>query len=228
MFDIIVKFDDTVNIDRFVKIGCNRQCVHRSNGDDVVGVRQFDEDDALEKALELFWQRGFAATSMQELAVATGIQRGSLYNAYQDKETFFLKVFDVYRERFLGQIRDSLEKPKLRDSLRGFFDFVIGSMTTGAPTRGCLSTKTALAGETIEGPIRGALAGLLDDLEEILFDRLSRVEKGIHLNLPPRQAARLIVALTRGIVVIERVYRDKKRLRMTADALTSLLVDSAH
>jgi TetR/AcrR family transcriptional repressor of nem operon len=193
----------------------------------MAGVRQFDEDDALEKALELFWRRGFMATSMQELAAATGVQRGSLYNAYQDKESFFLRVFDLYRERFVAQIRESMEKPKLRNSLRGFFDFVIGSMTTGAPTRGCLSTKTALAGEMIEEPIREALAGLLDELEVILSERLSRPEKGVRVNLPPAQAARLIITLTRGIVVMERVYGDEKRLRLTADALTTLLLADA-
>jgi AcrR family transcriptional regulator len=194
----------------------------------VAGVRQFDEAEALEKALELFWKRGFAATSMQELAAATGVQRGSLYNAYQDKETFFLRVFDVYRERFLVQIRQSLEKPRLRDSLRGFFEYVIGSMTTGEPTRGCLSTKTALGGEVIEEPIREALKVLLDAVEGILAERLSRAEKGVHVNLPPKQAARLIVTLTRGIVVMERVYQDEKRLRLTTDALTTLLLDDAH
>lgn len=192
----------------------------------MAGVRQFDEDAALEKALALFWQKGFAATSMQELAAATGIQRGSLYNAYQDKETLFLRVFGVYRERFVLQIRQSLEKPTLRDSLRGFFDCVITSMTTGAPTRGCLSTKTALGGNVMEEPIRDALKGLLDEFEAILAERLAKAEKGAHLNLPPRQAARLIVTLTRGIVVIERVYQDEKRLRLTAGMLIDLLLDA--
>ena len=196
-------------------------------GVDVAGVRQFDEQEALEKALDLFWRRGFSATSMQELAAATGIQRGSLYNAYQDKETFFLRVFDAYRERFLGQIRETLERPRLRDALRGFFDFLIGSMTKGEPTRGCLSSKTALGGEQLEEPIRDALVGLLDELEGILFDRLSKPEKGVRQNLPPRQAARLIVTLTRGIVVIERVYRDEKRLKATSDALIALLLSPA-
>jgi TetR/AcrR family transcriptional regulator, transcriptional repressor for nem operon len=68
---------------------------------------------------------------MQKLAVATGVQRGSLYNAYQSKEAFFLRVSDVYKERFLSQLRTALDKPKLRDALRGFLETVIGSMTSG-------------------------------------------------------------------------------------------------
>ena len=194
----------------------------------MAGVRQFDERDALEKALTLFWQKGFAGTTMQDLAAATGIQRGSLYNAYGDKETLFLRVFELYRERFLAQIRQSLGKPKVRDALRSFFDHVINSMTTvmaaDAPTRGCLSTKTAVATEEIEESIREAIRSLLDAFEVVLVERLSAIEKGVGLRLPAAEAARLIVTLTRGIVVIERVYQDPKRLRRSADSLIELLL----
>ena len=51
----------------------------------MVGTRQFDEDALLEAALRAFWQNGFVATSMIDVAEATGVQRGSLYNAYGDK-----------------------------------------------------------------------------------------------------------------------------------------------
>jgi hypothetical protein len=130
----------------------------------------------------------------------------------------------LYKERFLSQIRKSLDQPKLRDALRSFFDFVIDSMTTGVPTRGCLSTKTALGGDVVEEPIREALQTLLDELEAILSERLSQAKNGDSLMIPPEEAARLIVTATRGIVVIERVYQDKTRLRDTADMLIALLL----
>lgn len=190
----------------------------------MAGVRQFDESLALDKALALFWQKGYAATSMQELAEATGVQRGSLYNAYGDKATLFLRVFDVYRERFVGQMREALDKPKVRDALRSFFGCVIASMTTGMPTRGCLSTKTAVGTEDLDGPMREVLKALLDDIEQALFDRLSREDQQAQLALPPRQAARLIVTFTRGLVVVERVYQDEKRLRSVADNLIAVLL----
>lgn len=189
----------------------------------MAGVRQFDEDEALGKALAVFWEKGFAETSMQELAAATGIQRGSLYNAYQGKEELFLRVFDVYRKQFLLQVQKSLDKPKLHDAIRNFLYFVIDSMTTGTPTRGCLSTKTALGGDVIEESIRNALQAMLDGIEAILKARLSLREEGAGLMLPPEEVARLILTFTRGLVVIERVYQDKKRLRATADMLTALL-----
>jgi TetR/AcrR family transcriptional repressor of nem operon len=190
----------------------------------MAGVRQFDENEALEKALVLFWQRGFAETSMQELAAATGVQRGSLYNAYKDKGTFFLRVFDVYKNRFLSQLHDALDKPGLRDALRSFLETLIDSMTTGEPTRGCLTTKSAFGSDVIEPLVQQALLGLLDAFERLLLDRLQKGEKGIHLTCSPEEAARLIVTFTRGLVVIERVYQDKTRMQATADSLIALLV----
>ncbi len=190
----------------------------------MAGVRQFDEAQALDQALALFWQQGYANTTMQELAEATGVQRGSLYNAYGDKETLFLRVFDVYRERYVVQMRQALDKPELAASLRSFLGFTIKSMTTGAPTRGCLSTKTALGAEAHDEPIRSALRGLLDEIETVLYERLSRPGKHERLTIEPRQAARMILTMTRGLVVIERVYQDDKRMRATADHLVALLV----
>lgn len=193
----------------------------------MAGIRQFDEEAMLEQALELFWQKGFANTTMQDLAAATGVQRGSLYNAYGDKDALFLKVFERYRLRFLKQVGEALARPRLRDALRSFFSFVISSMTTGTPTRGCLSTKTALGSEVLDPALQGALRLLLDDIEAALVERLSQDGEPESLSIPARQAARLIVTFTRGLVVIERVYADEKRLRATADALVKLLLPTA-
>lgn len=190
----------------------------------MAGVRQFDEEEMLERALEMFWQKGFAGTTMQDLAAATGVQRGSLYNAYGDKDTLFLKVFERYRLRFVEQMRAALARPRLRDALRSFLDFVITSMTTGTPTRGCLSTKTALGSEALDPWLQSALRTLLDDIEACLVERFSREDGPDSLPVPARQAARLLVTFTRGLVVIERVYADEKRMRSSADALLKLLL----
>jgi AcrR family transcriptional regulator len=190
----------------------------------VAGVRQFNEDAVLAQAMEVFWAKGLANTTMQDLAEATGVQRGSLYNAYGDKETLFLKVFDVYRRTYVGRMAQALQKPKLREALRAFFGYVISSMTTGDPTRGCLSTKTALGMQVLEPAMQEALQGLLDEIEAVLHDRIAAAQEAKSLSLTARQAARLIVTMTRGLVVIERVYGDEKRMRAVADSLvTSLL-----
>lgn len=190
----------------------------------MAGVRQFDEEAALEKALELFWQKGFADTSMQELAAVTGVQRGSLYNAYQGKEGFFLRVFELYFERNMDAARKVLAKPVLRDALRGFFDMVIASITLGTPSRGCMTTKSALSESPMEAPIRAALQRMLDGYEGLLRERMEQAGEKDRMALPAADAARLIIVFTRGIVVIERIYQDAARMRSAADMLMALLL----
>lgn len=189
----------------------------------MAGVKQFDEDQALERALEVFWQQGFAATSMQDLAQATGVLRGSLYNAYGDKQAMFLEVFRRYQERFFVAVRELLARQPADAALAAFFDFIIDSMTSGDPSRGCLTTKTATDETAMAEPIREALRAFLDGLETLLHERLRQDDARELLNLEPDQAARLVVTLTRGIVVIERVYHDPQRLREAASALLSVL-----
>lgn len=193
----------------------------------MAGVKQFNEDQALERALEVFWQQGFAATSMQDLAQATGVLRGSLYNAYGDKQAMFLEVFRRYQERFFEAVRELLASQPADAALAAFFGFVIESMTSGEPSRGCLTTKTATDETAMAEPIREALRAFLDGLEALLQERLGQNDARQLLNLAPDQAARLVVTLTRGIVVIERVYQDPQRLREAADALLSVLFKRA-
>jgi AcrR family transcriptional regulator len=189
----------------------------------MAGVRQFDEDAALDKALGLFWEKGYLETSMQELAAVTGVQRGSLYNAYQGKEGIFLRAFDRYGVRFLAEMASALDKPDLHESVGSFFVCVIDSMTTGAPTRGCLSSKTALGGDDMDPAIRQVVQRLLNSIEATLLARLARAKKSDGLIVAPEDAARMILTFTRGLVIIERVYQEKPRLLETAAMFTSLL-----
>jgi TetR/AcrR family transcriptional regulator, transcriptional repressor for nem operon len=190
----------------------------------MAGVRQFDEEQAFAQALDVFWRKGFRATSMLDLAEATGVQRGSLYNAYGDKEEIFMRVFERYTARFVADARRALDKPDLRDALTAFFTFAIRSIAQGSPARGCLSTKTAIEIDPDSPRLRDALQKMLDALEAALLSVLETPEASRQLAIPVPQAAKLIVTMTRGIAVMERVYADQKGLKQTASALVDALV----
>jgi TetR/AcrR family transcriptional repressor of nem operon len=193
----------------------------------MAGRRQFDEKRTMDLAREIFWAKGYGATSMQDVATATGVLRGSLYHAYRDKETLFLRAFEDYAEEFLAEGAKALAHPIVDHALRDFFDFTITSMTTGVPTRGCLTTKTAIDTRADDERIRGALRDLLDNVERLLRERLSTDEVRSRLAIPPAEAARVLITMTRGIVVMERVYQDADRLRATAASLIDALLAPA-
>jgi AcrR family transcriptional regulator len=190
----------------------------------MVGARQFDEDALLEVALKTFWQNGFAATSMIDMAQATGVQRGSLYNAYGDKERLFLLAFERYASRFLDSVRQALSNPDPAVALNALFKRVIANMSEGAPSRGCLTTKMAielpLAGKAIEAPVKR----LLEDFNALIRNALSTPAARQKLSCDPNAAADLVVTFTRGLAVMERAYRDPRHLKKMSRQFVRILL----
>lgn len=189
----------------------------------MAGTRQFDEDEMLADALDVFWRKGFTGTSMIDLAQATGIQRGSLYNAYGDKEQLFLLAFDRYAKRFLDSAQHALATPDPRTALTAFFEAAIANMTSGSPSRGCLTTKTALEMDGLGPAIEARVKHLIDNLTSLITTALSGPQAELTLAIEPKAAADLVVTFTRGLAVMERVHHNRKRLKQAAAQLVQVL-----
>ena len=187
-------------------------------------VRQFDEDTVLDRVLDVFWTKGWLSTSMAELATATAVQRGSLYHAYGSKDRLFELAFERYARRVLDESEQALSGATAADILQCFLDASIQRMVSDTPARGCFTTRTALEGDALNQDIQRSLQALVDRQEALLIKALSREEIRPSLTVPPETAARLITAFTRGLAVIERVYRDEARLHATGRELVALLV----
>jgi len=131
------------------------------------------------------------------------VQRGSLYNAYGDKERLFLLAYERYSSQFLDSVRLALSNPDPVVALTTLFKGVVVNMSEGAPSRGCLTTKTALelpiAGKAIEARVRQ----LLEDFTALIRDALSTPAARRKLSCDPSIAADLVVTFTRGLAVME-------------------------
>jgi TetR/AcrR family transcriptional repressor of nem operon len=195
--------------------------------DRMVGTRQFDEDALLEAALKAFWQNGFAATSMIDVAEVTGVQRGSLYNAYGDKEQLFLLAYQRYADRFLDSVRQALSNPDPAVALMVLFKGAIASMTEGAPSRGCLTTKTVIELPAAGSAIEARVMRLIEDFTTLIRDALSTPAARRKLSCDPDMAAELVVTFSRGLAVMQRVYRNPLRLeKMSRQFVRSLLPEA--
>jgi AcrR family transcriptional regulator len=123
--------------------------------------RSYDPELALQRATETFWKKGFTATSLDDLAAATGMNRPSLYAGFGDKRALYLKALNRYWERGLKAMDEALrpEMP-LAKALNQLYQLALGMYfpAKGRP-RGCFGVGTALT-EAVEDPlIRDAFAG---------------------------------------------------------------------
>jgi TetR/AcrR family transcriptional repressor of nem operon len=209
LFDTAVQIDIAANESIFILMA---------------GTRQFDEDVLLEVALNAFWQNGYGATSMIEVAQATGVQRGSLYNAYGDKEQIFLLAFERYSSRFLDFVGQSLSSPDPAVALTTLLKGAIANMTQGAPSRGCLTTKITIelpeAGKAIEARVKR----LIEDFTALIRDALSTPAARQRLSCDPQMAADLTVTFARGLAVMERAYRNPRHLEKMSKQFVSVLL----
>jgi len=180
----------------------------------MVGARQFDEQEVIAIALDVFWRKGLHDATMQDLATATGVQRGSLYNAYGDKEEIFLRAFDRYAEQFLEAAGNALAEGDAAARLRNFLDMIVVNMTSGSPARGCLTTRTALDAAVSSEAVRERVQSVLSRLEQIIAEAISSAPK--KPDIDANRLARVVVTYTRGLAVMERAGYSRKQLKDSA------------
>ena len=192
----------------------------------MAGVRQFDEQEVIAIALDVFWRKGLHDATMQDLAAATGVQRGSLYNAYGDKEAIFLRAFDKYAGQFLETASNALAQGHAAARLQNFLDLIIVNMTSGSPPRGCLTTRTALDAAISSKAVRRRVQGLLSRLEQLISTAISSAPNRL-LAVDANRLARVVVTFTRGLAVMERAGHDRKQLKEAAATFVDALVGDA-
>ena len=190
----------------------------------MVGVRQFDEQEMIATALDVFWRKGLHDATMQDLAAATGVQRGSLYNAYGDKEAIFRRAFDQYAGQLMDSCGQALsDGDDIAARLRNFLDLLIINMTSGSPPRGCLTTRTALDGAISSAAVRQRVQGVLSRLEQLVSKAIGSAPDN-RLAANANRLARVVVTFTRGLAVMERAGYSRKQLKESAATFVDTLV----
>lgn len=135
-----------------------------------------------------------------------------------------LDVFEEHAGRFLAGAKEAIDRKDKRSALLSFFDFCIDTVVAGSPSRGCLSTRTAVEAATEFERAETAVRAFLDKLEAVVHDGLAAIDDGLALNVDLGAAARLVVTTTRGIAVMERVHHAPAELRAIAATLVTSLV----
>ncbi|WP_445191655.1 TetR/AcrR family transcriptional regulator [Sphingomonas sp. Tas61C01] len=165
--------------------------------------REFDVDDALAKALTVFWRNGYEAASMTELTAAMGITKPSLYAAFGNKEALFHKALDLYEREKLTYMTSALEAPTARGVAERLLRGALEMQTSSCDPKGCLGViSTAACGAEAE-PIKAEVMKRRASSEAALIARFERAvaegEVPTHLTAPA--LVRFLFALMQGLAI---------------------------
>ncbi|MGG1152177.1 MULTISPECIES: TetR/AcrR family transcriptional regulator [Bacillus] len=106
-------------------------------------LREFDEEKALDAAMQLFWEKGYAATSLSELTAKMEIQKPSLYSAFGDKEGLFEAALRRYTNLHAANIRIKLQNEQsVKEAIRTFFENMVEEEYKKAFSKGCFCINT--------------------------------------------------------------------------------------
>ena len=174
--------------------------------------KAFNQDEVLDKAVKVFWAKGYEATSMQDLVDAMGIQRGSLYATFGNKQQLFLQSLERYGKVVVKQFLDILEsKPSAIESIELFFAQLVEHLLTAGPLRSCLVTNSAIERGLRDEQTKQQVLHLLNALEMGFYKTLQRAQKKGELStqLDLKKVARFLTSNMQGLLVMGKVCSDR-------------------
>jgi TetR/AcrR family transcriptional repressor of nem operon len=189
-------------------------------------TKSFNEEETLDKAMHVFWQKGYNGTPPQDILDGTGLSRSSLYDTYGDKHTLFLRTLHRYRQRetaFAIRYLDEAADPA--QAIRNIFHGAYAAFTTRWPRRGCLMVNTL----NEMAPHDAEIETIVKENRQALEDAYARaVRRGqqqgqIARTHSPRALARYLVNSLWGLTTNLKLGLDKKAaeeiVRITLSAL---------
>ena len=185
----------------------------------VARPKEFDPDEALERALERFWADGYEATSMQDLTAAMGVGRRSLYDTFGSKHELYLRALDRYGERnalVAPLARPGPVKPLLREVLAS----VCAEALQDAERRGCFFVNAAIERGARDGEVDRRTRAAFDAVREALATAVARGQSQgeIARGRDPEEVADFLLTVIQGLRVVGKAMPDRERLEAAVDA----------
>jgi TetR/AcrR family transcriptional regulator, transcriptional repressor for nem operon len=188
--------------------------------------REFDEVTALEAAIECFWQRGYEATSVRDLAERMGISAPSLYSVYGNKHDLFVRALERYLDHStrarIRRLEDSLP-PK--QAIRRFIDEIIERSVNDRERRGCFLINSALEVAPHDGELGALIADRLAEIEAFFCRSIkaAQAEGTVPRERNAQDLARLLLGILLGIRVLARSKPERALLEGIARPALALL-----
>ena len=187
--------------------------------------RAYQPEVALARALDVFWKEGFAATSLDDLSAATGMNRPSLYGAFGDKRELYIKSYESYRDRARQRMGEAFAADlPLRDMLQKIYAIALDMYLSGKDgPRGCFTVMTATSEAVFDPSIRALVMTGLVETDRFFARIFARAQERGELaaSADPRVLALLASGTLHTIAVRARAQVPRAEL----DAIVNGAVD---
>lgn len=185
-------------------------------------VKQFDRKEVLHKAMTLFWEKGYHATSINDLVEHLGINRGSMYSVFEGKDQMFLEALQLYLQENSGQfpsIDKALETRNVKDFMRDFLLADFDPDQEEQASKGCFTVNTATE---MAAKSEAVCAFLQSNCTQVtnFFTQLFRIgqQRGeVPVELDPSAMAYQLFAFINGLKVIGKYEEDRMKLKQAVE-----------
>lgn len=188
--------------------------------------REFSLDDAIDKALIVFRERGYHATSIKELSEATGLTVGSLYKAFGNKHGLFLAAFERYTQTRHSALRERLQAaPNGRDKIAALLQFYAVSAHGTEGRRGCLVVMSASELAIFDEETARRITAAMQRTEQLALELILEGQRDGSLStaLPAPETARNLFALLQGYRILGKQGLSETDIFAAVNAALSLL-----
>lgn len=190
---------------------CSRE---KPAGIEMARPREFAEAAVLDAAVQCFWSRGYAATSIRDLIEKTGLTGASLYNAFGDKRAFYQRALDHYVEGSIGERIRRYEALEPREAIEAFFGEIIERSVEDKERKGCMLVNSALDVAPHDPAFQEAVAKVMLRVEAFFLHHLKQGQANgsIATSHVAEDLAQHLLGMLMGVRVLARVRPDRALL----------------
>jgi TetR/AcrR family transcriptional regulator, transcriptional repressor for nem operon len=175
-------------------------------------TKDFDENEVLNRAMNLFWSRGYNATSMEDLVVGLGISRSSLYDTYTDKHTLFIKALENYQHLGFARMLQTASDPgPAKETVKRLIELATEGLLEGKQRKGCFIVNAGVEVAPHDKTVNNLICRNDQQMEEIFYQVIQKGQNSgeIKNHRDARALARFIFNMVKGLQVTAKSISDK-------------------
>jgi TetR/AcrR family transcriptional repressor of nem operon len=180
--------------------------------------REFDTEEALLRAMRVFWAQGYEATSVDDLCDATGLNRSSLYSTFGDKRALYLQALDRYESDGMTRIAATLAQPPIKKAFESFIGRLIDDIVAGPGRRGCFIGNCAVELTRLDRGVAARVGKSLRHIEATFCEAIeaAKTRGELPADRDVVEIARFLTAGIQGLRLVGKANPDRTTLEDVA------------